>query len=198
MEKQQQKLASQTAIIDWPANEGIETVQQQGGQTPSPPEGAGQPEELQPETAEPVLPQHAEVPADLPAARILESGLAEAPIEGLYETTPDGRLPIIRTKDGLTPFNAYRRPFDVYAANKPVISIAVTGLGLSDVAMESALRSMPPEVSFILSPYAPSATFWVNEARARGHEVWLTLPVEPKDYPTDDPGPHTLLIGAPE
>src|SRR3569833_896588 len=32
------------------------------------------------------------------------------------KTTPKGRLPVIRKSDGLTPFKAYRRPFDRAAA----------------------------------------------------------------------------------
>ena len=30
-------------------------------------------------------------------------------------------------------------------------------------------------------------------ARAAGHEVMLEAPMEPSDYPTNDPGPYTLL-----
>ena len=32
-------------------------------------------------------------------------------------------------------------------------------------------------------------------ARGEGHEVMLQVPMEPFDYPDNDPGPHTLLAG---
>jgi len=134
-------------------------------------------------------------PAQVP---MLESGLAQAPVDGLLEVTPLGNAPVVRTSDGLTPFKAYRRPFDLYASDQPLISIAIADLGLSDVSTEAAVRGMAPEISFIMSPYAESPDFWIQESRARGHEVWLTLPVESKSYPENDPGPHTMLIGAPE
>lgn len=175
--KQEERLASQTVIVEW-KSDTIEVAVK--GEMYGPPK------------------QEDMVPVEYSAPEYLESGLADAPVDGLYEMTKSGRKPIIRRQDGLTSFKAYKRPFDIYAANKPIISIAVAGMGLSDVATESAVRTMPPDVSFIMSPYAETIDFWVNESRSRGHEVWLTLPVENIDYPEDDPGPHTMLISAPE
>src|SRR4029079_18687189 len=34
-------------------------------------------------------------------------------------------------------------------------------------------------------------------ARADGHEVLLQIPLEPNNYPTENPGPHTLLTTLP-
>lgn len=136
---------------------------------------------------------------DLPVdTAMLASGLAEAPVEKLIEQTPLGPAPVI-SQDGLTAFKAYRRPFDLASANgKPTVAIIITGLGLSGHATEAALRAMPADVTFAVSPYAPSPDLWVKESRARGHEVWLTLPLETDNYPQSDPGPHTLMIGVPE
>lgn len=132
---------------------------------------------------------------NVPAAEPLEP----APVDGLTERTPAGAtLPVIRERDGLTAFTAYRRPFDLQATTKPVIALAIMDVGLSDVATESAIRTMPPEVTMIFSPYSEAASFWVDQARGRGHEVWLSLPMEAKSYPLEDTGPHTMLIGAPE
>jgi polysaccharide deacetylase 2 family uncharacterized protein YibQ len=38
------------------------------------------------------------------------------------------------------------------------------------------------------------APIWNDRSRARedGHEVMLQVPMEPFDYPDNDPGPHTL------
>ncbi|MFN3827487.1 MAG: divergent polysaccharide deacetylase family protein [Micavibrio sp.] len=124
------------------------------------------------------------------------SGLCIAPVDGLYEDSKDGRLPAVRD-DGLTSFKAYKKPF-VNKDNKPVISIAIMDIGLSGKISESAIKSLPPEISLIISPYADGPDTWTNEARNAGHEVWLSLPMESETYPQTDSGPHTLLIGAPE
>lgn len=121
------------------------------------------------------------------------------PVDGLTETTQQGQLPIIRQSDKLTAFSAYRRPFDrAAAAGKPVISVAVYDLGLSDSATSAAMRVLPPDVSLIMSPYMKSPEIYVTEARKKGFEVWMSLPVEVGNYPFVDPGPHTALIGASE
>ena len=124
------------------------------------------------------------------------NGMCMAPVEGLYEDTPEGRLPTIR-KDGLTPFKTYRKPVAL-SGNAPVISIAVSDMGLSQKITDSAIKSLPPEVTLIVSPYADGPDMWTNEARSNGHEVWMSLPMESVNYPKDDPGPYTLLVGAPE
>lgn len=117
---------------------------------------------------------------------------------GTYRKTDDGYLPIKRSSDNLTVFEAYRRPFSLKGSDKPIIALGITDMGLSEVATESAIRTMPGEVSFIMSPYSKNLDFWVDSSRARGHEVWMSLPMEPKNYPMDDPGPHTLLVNGSE
>lgn len=126
------------------------------------------------------------------------TALPAAPIDGLYESSPKGRLPVIRKSDGMTPFKAYRRAFDRSSAKGPIVSIAVMDIGISSSASTAALTEMPPEVSLDLSPYATDPDKLVAAAREKGHEVWLTLPVESDDYPRVDTGANTLLIGMPE
>lgn len=126
------------------------------------------------------------------------TALPPAPIDGLYESSPKGRLPIIRKSDDVTPFKAYRRPFDRMAVKEPIVSITIMDMGISTSASQTALNEMPPDVSFDLSPYAVNADEFVAEARKKGHEIWLTLPMESDDYPRVDTGSDTLLIGMPE
>lgn len=37
----------------------------------------------------------------------------------------------------------------------------------------------------------------MTKARRYGHEVLLQIPMEPFDYPSNDPGPYTLLTDLP-
>ncbi len=120
------------------------------------------------------------------------------PGPGLYRDLPGGHLPIFRAKDNMSVFKAYKRPFVPQGTKKPQIALAIMGLGLSNRATESAIESLPPEISLIMSPYAKELPAWIERARESGHEVWLSLPLETNNYPSDDPGPHTALIGVAE
>ena len=45
--------------------------------------------------------------------------------------------------------------------------------------------------------YGRNLQEWILKARDAGHEVLLQIPLEPENYPTSDPGPHTLLTTLP-
>ena len=154
-----------------------------------------------------VVEQGAETPTETPAtdpaaapvdAAVVAEGLPKAPIDGLYEDTSNGRLPIIRATDKVTPFTAYQRPFTAPVPGKPIVSIVVMNIGMSETASKAVMSEISPEVSVAVNPYANAPDFWLNESRLTGHEAWMILPVEPDMYPMDDPGPQTLLINAME
>lgn len=121
--------------------------------------------------------------------------LVAAPVPGLYQSVSEGALPIIRKDDGLTPFDAYKRPFEK-KSDKPLLSIVFYDAGLSRKTTEGLLENFPPEVTFAFSPYSADLKLLGQVAREKGHEIWLTLPMETKNYPLDDPGPSTLLVNA--
>ncbi|MBW3617623.1 MAG: divergent polysaccharide deacetylase family protein [Proteobacteria bacterium] len=119
--------------------------------------------------------------------------LAAAPLAGLSAQGPEGPLPIIGS-DGRTPAQAYARPFQ--DNGKPKVSLVIGGLGLNAAATRSAIETLPPEVTLSFVPYADGLQGWIDLARANGHEVLLEIPMEPMDYPANDPGPYTLLAQA--
>ena len=99
--------------------------------------------------------------------------------------------------DGRRPSTAYARSFEAEPGT-PVIAVIVGGLGVSESLTEAAIESLPPEITLSFVPYARDLQAWMNRARAAGHEVMIELPMEPFDYPNNDPGPHTLLADASE
>jgi hypothetical protein len=113
----------------------------------------------------------------------------------LVENTAQGPLPRI-ADDGRKPMTAYAAPAAVGAKFK--IAIVVSGLGLSALATKSALASLPAGVTLAFAPYAGDVGEWAAQARARGHETLLEIPMEPYDFPDSDPGPHTLRSGQEE
>jgi polysaccharide deacetylase 2 family uncharacterized protein YibQ len=121
------------------------------------------------------------------------SPLAAAPIAGLTAPGPGGGLLPIIASDGRSPAQAYARPFK--ANGKPRIALVVGGLGLNPEYTRRAIEELPPEVTLSFAPYAEGLQGWIDLARAHGHEVLLEAPMEPDDYPSNDPGPMTLLAG---
>ena len=69
----------------------------------------------------------------------------------------------------------------------------VGGLGIGANTTTDALRKLPGPVTLAFAPYGGDLERQVARARETGHEVMLQVPMEPFDYPDNDPGPHTLL-----
>jgi uncharacterized protein len=121
---------------------------------------------------------------------------ARAPIDPrLLEKTRHGTIPKVGS-DGARPSEVYARPPSPVPSrkNSPRIAIVLTGLGLSAAATEQAIAKLPGPVTYAFAPYGPQVEAAVASARAHGHEVLLQLPMEPFDYPDNDPGPQTLLM----
>ncbi len=115
----------------------------------------------------------------------------------LSEETSDGPIPRV-SATGETPFSTYSRPLDPAAAvDLPKIAIVVTGLGINEQGSLDAIDELPDEATLAFAPYGKTLTTTVAAARAAGHEVLLEIPLEPFDFPQNDPGPQTLLTGEP-
>ncbi len=112
-----------------------------------------------------------------------------APDLSLVDASPFGPLPRVAA-DGRLPLVAYGRPFDP-TDTRPKIAILVANLGQQADATNAALH-LPGVISMSFSPYSDDLPSLFERARLAGHEVVLELPMEPRDYPTNDPGPHTL------
>jgi uncharacterized protein len=129
-----------------------------------------------------------DVPTIGPVTKPVFAGKALVADPALIENTAQGPLPRVAL-DGRKPMTAYAAPA---ASGKFKIAIVVGGLGISATATKEALDALPAGVTLGFAPYAGDVGDWVSQARARGHEVLLEVPMEPFDFPDSDPGPHTL------
>ena len=109
----------------------------------------------------------------------------------LIEKGELGPLPIVDAA-GRQPWRVYSRPFNALET-RPRIAIVITNLGISATSTQSAIQELPGAVTLAFAPYARRLEEWINASRAAGHEVIITLPMEPLDYPRSDPGPYGLL-----
>jgi len=124
------------------------------------------------------------------------SGLLMAPDPALVEASAIGQMPKIAA-DGRQPWRAYARPY-TEPADRPRMAIVLSNLGLNESLTAKAAELLPPSITFAFNPYAPNLRAQIENARMQGHEVLLQLPMEPFDYPVNDPGPNTLLTSLTE
>lgn len=137
---------------------------------------------------------------DAPASVIIHvpspNALAPAPDKRLVERSRHGLLPRIGA-DGARPAEVYARPV-APAPSKAAgrIAIVVGGVGLSQATTADAIAKLPGEVTLAFAPYGNDLERQAARAREEGHELLLQVPMEPFDYPDNDPGPHTLTTSA--
>lgn len=113
----------------------------------------------------------------------------------LVETSRHGPIPKIGA-DGVRPLEAYASPIPVTGTADSMIAIVITGLGVSAANTEEAITKLPAAVTLGFVPFGGELTRAVAKARLTGHEVLLQIPMEPLDYPDNDPGPQTLTVKA--
>ncbi len=120
--------------------------------------------------------------------------LASVPVAALIENSPYGPLPRIAA-DGTRPLDAYARPPEA-ASGAARVAIVIGGVGI-DADGSSQAIALPGPVTLALAPYGSDLKATMADARAAGHELLLQIPLEPFNYPSTDPGPHTLTVDAP-
>ena len=165
---------------------------QQGAATPAP--GMQQAAVEAPAATPPPPP-----PPTIPDNETGSITLAEVPVAELVEESQYGPLPKVAA-DGRRSIDVYARPSRYVVAkagDPPRIAILVTGLGLPDAPAGDVLKGLPAAVSVAYGAYGRNLQESVSRARGNGHEVLLQIPLEPNNYPTVDPGPHTLLTTLP-
>jgi len=124
--------------------------------------------------------------------------MTPAPDKRVSEKGRYGVLPRI-SPEGARPMDVYSRPFVASAKLKvgaPRIAIVIGGLGLNARSTEAAIAELPANVTLAFAPYGDNVAAEAARARTRGHETLLQAPMEPFDYPQNDPGPHTLTVSA--
>lgn len=131
-----------------------------------------------------------EMPIPPVAAGTVATDPAKSVDAALTQHSPSGPLPEV-ANDGRQAWRVYARPFD-RADRRPRVAIVMAGLGQS-AAETGAAINLPGGVTLAFSPYGQDLPTWVEKARAAGHELVLAAPMEPADFPREDPGPYTLL-----
>lgn len=112
----------------------------------------------------------------------------------MVEMTRHGPIPKTGP-DGARAYALYAEKRAVPADKKdwPRIAMIVGGLGISASGTADALAHLPAPITFALTPYGADLGHLAAQARTLKHELLLQSPMEPFDFPDNDPGPQSLL-----
>ncbi len=135
-----------------------------------------------PINTETVVPE--EVPQAAEPAPVSEPAVAPTP-----EPEQEAVVPLQK-------WQKFARAFD-QKDTRPRIGLIVADLGLASAVTETAVKELPGEVSLSFSSVTPNLEEATTKARLAGHEIILSVPMEPEHYPQQDPGPNTLLLNLP-
>ena len=110
----------------------------------------------------------------------------------LLEKSRYGMIPVAAAD--MKPFTVYAAEADrAKAAKMPVVAIVIGGLGVGAAKTTDAIMKLPGAVTLAFTPYGADPGKLAERARAQRHEIFLQIPMEPYDFPDNDPGPQTLL-----
>jgi len=125
-----------------------------------------------------------------------EQSLAHLPDPELTERGATGVIPK-KSSNGLRPLDVYsRRPDTEGNFGVARVVIVIGGIGISQSTTKSAIDNLPGSITLAFAPYGNSLGRWMQYARKGGHELLLQVPMEPIDYPQNNPGQHTILADA--
>ena len=113
------------------------------------------------------------------------------PARDLSEESAFGPLPRIGA-DGSKPWRRFAAKTSKIE-DFPKIAVVVTNLGLGRAVTDAAIDKLPAFVTLAFSPYGHDLPAWAARARGDGHEILVTAPMEPVEYPNRDPGDKALL-----
>lgn len=119
-------------------------------------------------------------------------------VQAFLESTRHGFIPKIAA-DGARALRVYAHPRKLPPdkANAPRIAMIVGGIGISASGTADALAKLPAPVTLAFTPYGNNLQKLAERAAEANHEILLQSPMEPFDYPDNDPGPETLLTSLP-
>lgn len=131
-----------------------------------------------------------------------EEGLAVVPLAPA-PAIPDQPLPgvalngdriaALARQAGALPAIDSRDPAALRGPGRPMIAIVIDDLGLLPTASRRTI-ALPGPLTLAFLPYGDNLQPMVDDARARGHEILLHMPMEPKRARVS-PGPNALLTG---
>ena len=118
------------------------------------------------------------------------SGPSDSEIEAMVEQAGLGRLVAPDETPPAVPLWEQNAVQVADVSGRPMIALVIDDLGVNWRTTPLAIN-LPGPLTLSFMTYAKSLKTLTSRARARGHELMLHVPMEPRD-PTWDPGPNAL------
>jgi len=117
--------------------------------------------------------------------------LPRAPLADITRNNPYGPMPTI-SPSGKKASTSYARPF-APTAGKRQVALVIGGLGIDRNLTRRIINELPPEVTLSFAAHTNGLQTWVHQARDRGHEVIIELPMEGYSFNPAEPGARYAL-----
>jgi polysaccharide deacetylase 2 family uncharacterized protein YibQ len=130
--------------------------------------------------------------APVPPAAPPLGHVTAAPDPELLEAGPHGAVPRIAV-NGRTSMRAYAHRPEAPPSQRPRIAMILGGVGLNPGIAEQAVQQLPPSVVLAINPYSQRLPALLAQARSRGFEMLVALPMESRGHPQNDVGDRALL-----
>lgn len=162
---------------------------------PEPPDAQAEAAMIEPAKPEPAKSEPSLAPRAIVATAPRPPNTAIPPPDDalLMALDPDGakRFPRI-AGDGRMAMQAYAGGWDPSDSRRK-IALLIADIGLSVQASGDASDRLPAPMAFAISPYAVQNPTLLARIRAAGHEMLVSLPMEPASFGIADAGPRALL-----
>ena len=129
-----------------------------------------------------VLKENKPAPAPEPPQKVARASLAQ-PSVPTYEVFPIEETPPAALHPSAPP-----------PSDRPRVALVIDDMGY-DRALNQAFLALDVPLTVSVLPFSPNGRQIAADARRRGCQVMLHLPMEPEEYPRVDPGPGALLAG---
>ena len=119
------------------------------------------------------------------------TALARAPFDDISRRSPYGIIPTI-SSTGKKAVTSYARSYTPTPGTSPV-AIVIGGLGIDRNLTRRIINETPAEVTLAFAAHTNGLQTWIHQARERGHEVMLELPMEGLNFNPAEPGADRAL-----
>jgi len=117
-------------------------------------------------------------------------------ISGTENTSGNNQyLDILDTENDLYyVVNLYYRNYNITKSDKTLLAIIVDDFGYYNEKLLDDFCQLDSNITFSILPGLPHSTDIMFQAEASGHETMIHMPMEPINYPKNNPGPDAIYV----
>jgi polysaccharide deacetylase 2 family uncharacterized protein YibQ len=99
-----------------------------------------------------------------------------------------------QTNDRIFNLNLYYRNYQVKETDKTLLAVIVDDFGYYGGELLDDFNQLDSNITFAIMPGLENSTDVMFTAEAGGHETMIHMPMEPLNYPRNNPGPDAIYV----